>query len=276
LVVASPHSGRHYPDDLLAASRLNIRELRTSEDCFVDELFMAALSLGAPLLRGVYGRAYIDFNREPYELDPAMFEDRLPEFVNSGSPRVAVGLGTIARVVAEGRAIYQRKLRYAEAEQRIRLLYRPYHDALEQLLRRATRQHGCCLLVDAHSMPSAPVAQSRQLIDRPVDIVLGDRMGSSCHHIVIATAEKVLQDLGYRVVRNVPYAGGFTTRHYGVPDEGRHCLQLEVCRALYMDEARMEKLPRFGRIASDIGTVLAALHRIPAHLLQIETLAAAQ
>ncbi len=105
---------------------------------------MAALSLGAPLLRGVYGRAYIDFNREPYELDPAMFEDRLPEFVNSGSPRVAVGLGTIARVVAEGRAIYQRKLRYAEAEQRIRLLYRPYHDALEQLLRRATRQHGCC------------------------------------------------------------------------------------------------------------------------------------
>src|SRR3974390_349024 len=130
LVLASPHSGTTYPADLLAASRLAPLSLRRSEDSYGDEIFGAAPGLGAPLLKACFARAYLDPNREPFELDPGMFEDLLPDFVNSHSPRVRVGLGTIARVGASGEEIYARKLRFAEALQRIESLYRPYHRSL--------------------------------------------------------------------------------------------------------------------------------------------------
>lgn len=134
LVVASPHSGDHYPSEFLAASRLDPVTLRKSEDCFVDEICGLAPELGAPLLCALYPRAFVDCNREPWELDPMMFEDALPDFVNHSSPRVAVGLGTIARLVADGQPIYRGKLRFAEAESRIEQLYRPYHAALGDLV----------------------------------------------------------------------------------------------------------------------------------------------
>src|SRR5208282_6197456 len=155
LVLASPHSGKDYPAEFLAASRLDPLTLRRSEDSYVDEIFVGALELGAPLLRARFPRAFLDPNREPFELDPAMFEDLLPNFVNSHSPRVRVGLGTIARVVASGEEIYARKLKFSEAASRIERLYRPYHRALNQLLNAARERFDFAILLDCHSMPSA-------------------------------------------------------------------------------------------------------------------------
>ncbi|GGF02070.1 N-formylglutamate amidohydrolase [Aliidongia dinghuensis] len=262
LVVASPHSGDHYPDEFLAASRLDALTLRKSEDCFVDEICAAAPSLGAPLLCALFPRAFVDCNREPWELDPQMFEDALPDFVNCQSPRVAVGLGTIARLVADGEAIYRRKLRFAEAATRIESCYHPYHAALAGLVDETVAEFGCCILVDAHSMPSIGVGPGATRTRRRVDMVLGDRMGSACHPLVIEIAERVLRGRGYQVVRNTPYAGGFTTRHYGRPDEGRHALQIELNRALYMDERSLARKPFLATLRDDIGAVFQALAAI--------------
>ncbi len=260
LVVASPHSGARYPDDLIAASRLDPIALRKSEDCFVHLIFADAPALGVPLLHALFPRAYIDPNREPYELDPVMFEDKLPPFVNCHSPRVAVGLGTIARVVADGEPIYRRKLRFAEAEHRIEQLYRPYHAALEQLIAATMADFGGCLLIDAHSMPST--STRAEAGRRRVDMVLGDRLGTSCHPAVTRAAEACLKAQGYSVALNMPYAGGFTTRHYGRPDDGRHCLQIELNRALYMDERTLAPKPYLDRLRGDMAALIEALGRL--------------
>src|SRR5438445_7464345 len=177
LVITSPHSGACYPDDLLAATRLDPLTLRRSEDSFVDEIFAAAPELGAPLLAARFPRAYLDVNREAWELDPTMFADPLPAFVNARSPRVRMGLGTIARVVASGEEIYARKLRFAEARQRVDALYHPYHHALRRLVDETEANFGGCLLLDCHSMPSAASAVSGQ---DGADIVLGVCYGASC------------------------------------------------------------------------------------------------
>src|ERR1700683_2831118 len=153
LVIASPHSGSDYPPEFVAASRLDPVTLRRSEDAFVDEIFAAAPALGAPLLAARFPRAYLHVNREPFELDPAMFSDALPDYVNVRSPRVRMGLGTIARVVASGEEIYGGKLCFAEAEERVETLYRPYHAALARLIEETSGAFGCCLLIDCHSMP---------------------------------------------------------------------------------------------------------------------------
>src|SRR5712692_6445516 len=170
LVVASPHSGANYPDDLLASTRLDPLTLRRSEDSFVDEIFAAAPDLGAPLIAARFPRAYLDVNREAWELDPAMFADTLPSFVNSRSPRVRMGLGTIARVVASGEEIYARKLAFAEARQRVDTLYHPYHHALRRLVDETAAAFGGYLLLDCHSMPSAASTVGGQ---EAADIVLG-------------------------------------------------------------------------------------------------------
>lgn len=260
LVVASPHSGKVYPIDLLEASRLDPLALRKSEDCFVQEIFAGAPALGAPLIHALFPRAYVDPNREPYELDPVMFEDELPDFVNSASPRVAVGLGTIARVVADGEDIYRRKLSFAEAERRIERLYRPYHAALERLIEATAARFGGCLLVDAHSMPST--SAKGELPRRRVDIVLGDRLGTSCHPRVTRAAETRLKALGYNVTLNAPYAGGFTTRHYGRPERNRHCLQIEINRALYMDERSFQPKPYLNQLKTDMAALIATLGQL--------------
>jgi N-formylglutamate amidohydrolase len=262
LVLASPHSGTTYPPEFLAASRLDPLNLRRSEDSYVDEIFGSAPTLGAPLLKANFARAYLDPNREPFELDPAMFEDLLPDFVNCHSPRVRVGLGTIARVVASGEEIYSRKLRFAEALQRIEELYRPYHRSLGQLLEATRSRFGFYLLLDCHSMPSTTLPPSRVGHRGRVDIVLGDCHGTSCDPIVADTAQRILTDKGYTVVRNAPYAGGFTTTHYGKPGEGGHCLQIEIGRGLYMDERSYERKPYFSRLAEDMRDLAVALAAI--------------
>ena len=268
LVLASPHSGTSYPSDFIAASRLDPVSLRRSEDAYVDEIFGGGPTLGAPLVKAHFARAYLDPNREPFELDPAMFEDLLPDFVNSHSPRVRVGLGTIARVVASGEEIYARKLLFAEAMQRIERLYRPYHRLLGQVLEATRNRFGFFVLLDCHSMPSTTLPLSRGGQRGRVDIVLGDCHGTSCDPIVAETAQRLLTEKGYAVVRNAPYAGGFTTTHYGKPEEGCHCLQIEIGRGLYMDERSFERKPYFSRLAADMRDLAVALATIDSSLLR--------
>lgn len=268
MVFASPHSGAHYSPEFLALSALDAQTIRRSEDSFVDQLFAAAPALGAPLLRALFPRAYLDANREPYELDPSMFDTPLPDFVNSSSPRVGAGLGTVARLVSTGAEIYRGKLSFNEVEQRIASLYRPYHAALEQLVEATVQRFGHCILIDCHSMPSIGGPTDKDSGSSRVDVVLGDCYGSSCAARVTDTVEKTLRALGYRVVRNSPYAGGFTTRHYGTPWNRRHALQIEINRRLYMDERTHEKRPGFGRLQSDMSTLVEALAAMPGDVFQ--------
>lgn len=267
LVVASPHSGRHYPPDFLSAARLDGRTLRKSEDAFVDEIFAASPRLGAPLLRALFPRAFLDANREAYELDPEMFADRLPAYVNTRSPRVAAGLGTIARVVANGEEIYRTKLRFADAVQRVARFYTPYHAALKDLIDATAARFGHCILIDSHSMPSAGSTE-RAREGRRVDLVLGDCFGSACAPVIIDTAEKLLRSKGYSVNRNAPYAGGFTTRHYGRPRTGVHALQIEINRDLYMDEATLDRLPYLSVLAEHMAELVATLGGLDGALLR--------
>ncbi len=252
IVFASAHSGRHYPTGFVAAARLDPLSLRRSEDSFVDELFADAPAFGAPLLSAAFPRAYCDANREAWELDPAMFEDVLPPWVNTTSSRVCAGLGTIARVVATGEAIYRGRLRFAEAERRVRECWQPFHDTLGALIDGTRASFGACLLIDCHSMPANGASRSG-------DIVLGDAHGTSCCPGVMRAVEQTLTGLGYTVRRNDPYAGGFITRHYGRPREGVHALQIEIARSLYMDEARIEKLPRFASVQRDMAALIGQL-----------------
>lgn len=255
LIFASPHSGQDYAPDFLAATRLDARTLRRSEDSFVDELFAAAPAHGAPLLAARFPRAYCDVNREAWELDPAMFEDPLPAWVNTTSLRVAGGLGTIARVVSSGEAIYRGKLRFADAEARVRQCWQPYHDMLTRLISGTRQRNGACLLVDCHSMP-AHAWDGRRGVP---DFVLGDAHGTACSQEVTRLVEHELSRSGYYVRRNDPYAGGYVTRHYGRPRDGVQVLQVEIARRLYMDEDRIEKSPRFELLQSEITELIARL-----------------
>ena len=259
IILASPHSGRIYPPELVMNSRLDAVGLRRSEDSFVDELFLDASAQGAPLIRALFARAFIDPNREAFELDPRMFSDPLPAYVNTRSARVAGGLGTIARVVAQGHEIYARKLRFAEAVQRINRCYRPYHAALSRLIENTRRRFGICLLLDCHSMPSAVGLMGEEEGGLPVDIVLGDCHGRASDPAVVALAERCLTECGYRVVRNAPYAGGYTTRHYGRPDNAVHALQIEINRSLYMNEPTLTRRDTLPRIAEDMARLVARL-----------------
>lgn len=267
LVFASPHSGQEYPPEFVAASRLPPLSLRRSEDAFVDRLFGAAPECGAPLLRAHFPRVYIDPNREPFELDAAMFDEPLPEFVNTGSPRVIAGLGTIARVVANGDEIYRGKLNFGEARRRIDAHYFPYHATLQRLLERTRQRFGCYLLVDCHSMPSVGGPMDADPGLRRLDIVLGDCHGTACAPSVTAMAESTLRGFGLTVRRNVPYAGGYTTRHYARPSEGLHTLQIEVNRALYMDELKIAPSAGMAHMQEALTTLITALCRIDPGML---------
>ena len=261
IVLASPHAGNQYPADLIASSALSRTALRRSEDCYVDELFSAAPDLGAPLLRALFPRAYLDLNREAYELDQGMFRDTLPDFVNTTSPRVAAGLGTIARIVGNQKEIYARKLDWAEAESRIDRIYKPYHEMLQRLVNGTRDKFGYCILLDCHSMPSAGLPSNKSNASAGIDIVLGDRNGLSCAGAVTEETERIFGTLGYSVVRNNPYAGGFNTHHYGDPKNGIHALQIELNRALYVDETSLQRRPAFSRIKEDMRTFLQGLNR---------------
>jgi N-formylglutamate deformylase len=260
VVFNSPHSGRVYPRAFLSAARLDLTTLRRSEDSFVDELILGVVGGGLPVMRAHFPRCYVDVNREPYELDPRMFDGRLPSFANTRSMRVAGGLGTVARVVGDAQEIYDRRLPVDDALRRIETLYKPYHRALRRLVTRVHREFGSAILVDCHSMPSTAGAMD----ERPrSDFVIGDRYGTSCVTAVVDTVEAALRGFGYLVSRNKPYAGGFITEHYGNPAAGLHAIQVELNRSLYMDEKRYARSAAFARVAADLETMADRLAAIP-------------
>lgn len=261
LVFSSPHSGRIYPARFLAAAKLDAAALRRSEDAYVDELFAAAGAVGAPLLRAHFPRAYLDLNREPYELDPKLFEGPLPQFANTRSLRVAAGLGTIPRVVADAREIYAGRISVDEALRRIEALYKPYHAALRGLMERAQERFGVAILIDCHSMPSSSARDAAlgRGEKRRLDFVIGDRYGASAAPGVVNFLETRLRAQGYLVQRNRPYAGGFITEHFGRPAAGWHAVQVEISRGLYMDEATLEKNARFAALTGDLSEVVSGL-----------------
>ena len=257
LVFASPHSGRDYPDDMMSAAALDAQTIRRSEDAFVDDLIAAAPDLGAATITARYARAYIDLNREAFELDAAKFSDELPEFARGRTARVAAGLGAIARVVSEGQEIYARKLMFSEARGRIEGAHRPYHAALERLIAEAHRTHGFAILIDWHSMPAAAAKAGGR--DRPCDFVLGDRFGAACAGMLTARVERELEAMGYRVARNTPYAGGYTTEHYGRPARRTHALQIEINRGIYLDYATLIPTSGFELLMASLERLTRAL-----------------
>ena len=274
-VYSSPHSGTAYAQDFLAASPLDLEALRQSEDAFVDELFAAAPALGAPLLCAHFPRVYVDPNREPYELDPHMFDGALPAYANTSSARVSGGLGTIARVVSTGAEIYRDKLPVDEAKKRIDLFYAPYHKTLKTLLAATKDRFGYAVLIDCHSMPSVARPLDQDMGHERADIVLGDRFGKSCSPVLTETAHQAFGAEGYNVFRNNPYAGGFITHNYGRPDTGVHALQIEINRTVYMDETAIERKPEMANVKEQLAELMRALGAIePAHFAPVEVVGA--
>ncbi|MEM9496131.1 MAG: N-formylglutamate amidohydrolase [Pseudomonadota bacterium] len=258
VVFASPHSGRDYPADLLRNSRLDRHALRQSEDSYVDLLFDRAPRYGAPLLKALFPRAYVDVNRARDELDPRMFADELPRGADTRSSRVVAGLGVIPRIVADGHDIYGQKLVYFDARRRLSACYDPYHETLKGLIEDAKKAFGCAVVIDCHSMPSAGGAPMRGE-DRRIDFVLGDRFGSSCAPEITALTEDVLRDMDYEVARNAPYAGGFVASAYGRPRSGVHVLQIEINRALYLDEAKIARHRGYEPLRTAMTTLITRL-----------------
>jgi N-formylglutamate amidohydrolase len=258
LIFASPHSGRRYPPDLLANTRIGLLSLRRSEDAYVDELFAGAAAHGACVLSATIARAYLDLNRDADELDPEMFVERPPRAL-AGSARVQAGLGAIPRVSGDGQVIYRQKLTLADAGRRMAAIHAPYHAMLSNLLTETRDLFGCAVLIDCHSMPS-----SARGAHAP-DIELGDRFGASCHPSVTAIAEATLRRLGYRIARKAPFAGGHTTQTYGRPSQRTHALQIEINRALYLDERTLERTNGFTRVRADMSRLAEALSAAALH-----------
>ncbi len=252
-VFAAPHSGRHYPSSMRSATGLTDQALRMSEDAFVDELFCDARQHGACLMVATHARAYLDLNRSENELDADMFHPVLDESKLEASHRVKAGLGIIPRLVAEGLPIYSAPLPAREASQRIEAVYRPYHSQLRDLLAARKKHFGQAVLVDCHSMPSEAKQSRRRLRAVGPDIVLGDNWGSACARELTSLAEELLIRAGFKVRRNVPYSGGFSTQHYGNPNQGRHALQIEINRAIYMNEKTLAPLDTFTEVREKLG-----------------------
>ncbi|AMM83443.1 N-formylglutamate amidohydrolase [Martelella sp. AD-3] len=242
LVFNSPHSGRVYSNAFLSETRLDAHEIRRSEDLYVDELFAMAPAFGAPLQRAFFPRAFLDVNREPFELDPRMFSGALPSHVNMTSMRVAGGLGTIPRIVAENMPIYDAPIDAGAGLRRIEEIYRPYHRSLKQLMQETKRRFGRAVLIDCHSMPGSVTVGGHR---RKPDIVIGDRFSTSASSDIAYAAISILERMGFVTAYNKPYAGGFITEHYGRPAADCHALQIEVSRRLYADEQSYAKKPEF-------------------------------
>lgn len=255
-VFSSPHSGRTYPRALIERSRLDLRGLRASEDVLVDRLYAAAPAFGAPLLCALAPRAWLDLNRAPSDLDPALIEGVRPAGINQ---RVAAGLGVVPRVVAEGQEIYHGKITREEAETRISEIHEPYHTCLGALMERARVLFGSAVLFDCHSMPTEALRATPRIRGRAPDVVLGDRFGASAARSVVARTQEAFEREGLRVARNAPFAGGYITQRYGRPQRGLHAVQIEIDRGLYLDEQLVAPGPQFEEIAALITRVIGTL-----------------
>ncbi|MEM7668635.1 MAG: N-formylglutamate amidohydrolase [Pseudomonadota bacterium] len=266
VVFSSPHSGRHYPDDLVERSQLGLVRLRASEDALVDQLFSAAPRHGAPLIAGLLPRAYLDLNRAPDELDPALIEGLRSSGVNQ---RVLAGLGVIPRVVAEGAPIYNGKISLADARDRIARYHTPFHQTLQRLLHDARERFGSALLIDCHSMPSEALRAAPKVAGCTPEIVLGDRFGSAASRAYVAETQAAFERAGFRVVRNAPFAGGYITQRYGKPAHGFHAIQIEIDRGIYLDQKRVEPNSSFDEIRSLIDGIVEDIVGYGHHLQRV-------
>ncbi|MFT8443851.1 MAG: N-formylglutamate amidohydrolase [Acetobacter orientalis] len=251
VVLASPHSGQYYPAPFVQASRQPLAVLRSGEDSFVEELAAPAQALGPPLLYATFPRVYCDVNRAAWDMDPRMFEGPLPAFLKP-THRALSGLGSVPRIVADNRAIYRTRLPFMEAATRIKDCWMPYHGTLAQVLQATHARNGMALLLDLHSMPDAPEAGNP-------DFVLGDGHGVTCPERYVACAENTLGAMGFKTLRNTPYAGGYITQHYGRPHDGFYALQLEMRRSLYMDVTTRTKTQGFAALSTALAELVQAL-----------------
>lgn len=253
VLFASPHSARSYPGEFLRAAQLDELALRSSEDAYVDMFLRAAPVVGAHVLLGGVPRAYVDYNRAASELDPALISGITVRAMNA---RISSGLGVIPRVVAGGRAIYAGKITRAQAQDRLRSYWQPYHDKLSGLMAETAQQFGKAILFDMHSMPRDAV--SLRNANRP-DVVLGDRFGASCRLDIVDDVAAIFADAGLRVARNAPFAGAYIAQRYGLPSVGQHVVQVEIDRGLYLDEARVAPNAGFADFQALMDRVVAAL-----------------
>ncbi|MEL6828803.1 MAG: N-formylglutamate amidohydrolase [Pseudomonadota bacterium] len=251
VLFASPHSGSHYPEAFVASLQVPMIDIRRTEDAFVDELFSGCVDAGAPQLRALYGRCYVDLNRDSRELDIGMFVDGPPRNCGMPSARVRAGLGCLPRIASSGQDIYSSKLQQAEGRLRLETVYDAYHGRLIEEVEAMRASSSRSYVIDCHSMPSSQPG-------RPSlpDIVLGDRFGSSCENALTGCVERAFRSLGYSVTRNAPYAGGHTTRRYGRPRRGDHALQIEINRGLYMNESDVLRTGNFEKVRADVQSVV--------------------
>ncbi len=259
VVFSSPHSGRDYPLEMLQRSVLNRHVIRSSEDAYVDRLFDTAPGLGIPMLKAKMPRAYLDLNRSPDELDPALIDGIRRRGHN---PRVSSGLGVIPRVVANGRAIYRGKLTIDEARHRIDTYWHPYHTRLKSLLAESYTMFGQAILIDCHSMPHEAVAAAGTTRSGRPEIVLGDRFGASASGEIVDQIESAFAAAGLSVARNAPFAGAYVTQTYGRPGRRQHAIQIEIDRSLYMDEQKILPGKNFELFRQTLRKVIADIARI--------------
>jgi N-formylglutamate amidohydrolase len=257
LVLDSPHSGNRFPADFDAI--VTEAELREAEDCYVDELWGGAAALGAPLLAALFPRTYLDPNRHAGDIDPDLIEGEWRgEIVASGKARL--GKSLVWRTLEDGRPIYARKLTAEEVRLRIERYHAPYHAALRTLLDDAHRRFGEVWHINCHSMRAVAGKQSDDGEGRArADIVLGDRDGTTCDPGFTEFVRATLAGMGFDVRVNDPYKGVELVRAYSNPRAGRHSLQIELNKRLYMDEATLEKSPGFGELQRNLQQLLEAL-----------------
>ncbi len=259
VVFNSPHSGSAYPAEFMASTKLDSLAIRSSEDAFVNELFKDAPEHGAHLLYAHAPRAFIDLNRDETELDPAIVQGAIRAPAN---PRIAAGLGVIPRIVGNGQVIRTGKIPMTEARNRIASYYTPYHSCLRNLIDMQRGIHGMAVLIDCHSMPKKSLKAAPLVRGKQPDIILGDRFGASCDRWIMDAATQILAAAGFVVARNAPFSGGYITQHYGRPSKGVHAFQIEINRALYMDETRVERAETFDKIAETLSDVTRQLAKI--------------
>ena len=252
IVFATPHSGRNYPQDFVDRIILDAHAIRASEDAFVDQLFLPVTALGAPLLAALVPRAFVDLNRSCEELDPALIEDMRS---TESSARVTSGLGVVPRVVAAGRPIYHGKISMVEAQARLQDVWHPYHQRLQALLDATRTKFGHVVLIDCHSMPHEATNPGLRSKTSP-EIVVGDRFGAAADPKVVECVQAAFADVGFRVSRNMPFAGAYISQHYGKPKRGQHVIQIEIDRSLYLDEASIEPLASFADFQTRLRVVI--------------------
>ena len=259
VVLDSPHSGFRMPPDFGAV--LPEAALRDGEDCYIDALYRPAAERGVPLLAAMFPRTYLDPNRHAADHDPAVLAEPWPgEVVASG--KAAIGKALVWRTLDDGRPIYAAPLPVAAVQHRITQYHQPYHATLRALMDEAHARFGVVHHINCHSMNAVGGASAQEGAGVPrADIVLGDRDGSTCSPAFTALVREVMQGFGYSVKVNDPFKGVELVRAFADPAHGRHCLQLEINKRLYMDEKTLQKTANFAVLQGQLMQLLDAIHR---------------